>query len=91
VIDKPSGLAVHGASGVSFGVIEQFRAARPQLKFLELAHRLDRDTSGLLILAKKRSALTALHAALREGQVRKEYLAWSREAGATKSNASTCR
>jgi 23S rRNA pseudouridine955/2504/2580 synthase len=74
VIDKPSGLAVHGGSGVSFGVIEQFRAARPQLKFLELAHRLDRDTSGLLILAKKRSALTALHAALREGRVRKHYL-----------------
>ena len=75
VIDKPSGLAVHGGSGVSFGVIEQFRAARPQLKFLELAHRLDRDTSGLLILAKKRSALTALHAALREGRVHKRYLA----------------
>jgi len=75
VIDKPSGLAVHGGSGVSFGVIEQFRAARPQLKFLELVHRLDRDTSGLLILAKKRSALTALHAALREGRVRKHYLA----------------
>ena len=75
VIDKPSGLAVHGGSGVSFGVIEQFRAARPQLKFLELAHRLDRDTSGLLILAKRRSALTALHAALREGRVRKHYLA----------------
>jgi 23S rRNA pseudouridine955/2504/2580 synthase len=75
VIDKPSGLAVHGGSGVSFGVIEQFRAARPQLKFLELVHRLDRDTSGLLVLAKKRSALTALHAALREGRVRKEYLA----------------
>jgi len=74
VIDKPAGLAVHGGSGVSFGVIEQFRAARPQLKFLELAHRLDRDTSGLLILAKKRSALTALHAALREGRVRKRYL-----------------
>jgi 23S rRNA pseudouridine955/2504/2580 synthase len=75
VIDKPSGLAVHGGSGVSFGVIEQFRAARPQLKFLELAHRLDRDTSGLLVLAKKRSALTALHAALREGRVRKHYVA----------------
>lgn len=75
VIDKPSGLAVHGGSGVSFGVIEQFRAARRELKFLELAHRLDRDTSGLLILAKKRSALTALHAALREGRVRKHYLA----------------
>jgi 23S rRNA pseudouridine955/2504/2580 synthase len=74
VIDKPAGLAVHGGSGVSFGVIEQFRAARPQLKFLELVHRLDRDTSGLLILAKKRSALTELHAALREGRVRKRYL-----------------
>jgi 23S rRNA pseudouridine955/2504/2580 synthase len=75
VIDKPSGLAVHGGSGISFGVIERFRAARPQLRFLELAHRLDRDTSGLLILAKKRSALTALHAALREGRVHKRYLA----------------
>ena len=52
VIDKPSGVAVHGGSGVSFGVIESMRAARPQAKFLELAHRLDRDTSGLLILAK---------------------------------------
>jgi len=60
---------------VSFGVIEQLRAARPELKFLELAHRLDRETSGLLILAKKRSALTALHAALREGRIRKQYLA----------------
>jgi 23S rRNA pseudouridine955/2504/2580 synthase len=73
VVDKPAGLAVHGGSGVSYGVIEQFRAARPQLKFLELVHRLDRDTSGLLILAKKRSALTALHAALRDGKVRKRY------------------
>ena len=74
VVNKPAGTAVHGGSGVSFGVIEQMRAARPQLRFLELAHRLDRETSGLLILAKKRSALTALHAALREGRVRKEYL-----------------
>ena len=74
VVDKPAGTAVHGGSGISFGVIEQMRAARPQLRFLELAHRLDRETSGLLILAKKRSALTALHAALREGRVRKEYL-----------------
>ncbi len=74
VVDKPAGTAVHGGSGISFGVIEQMRAARPRLRFLELAHRLDRDTSGLLILAKKRSALTALHAALREGRVRKEYL-----------------
>jgi len=75
VVDKPSGVAVHGGSGVSYGVIESLRAARPQLKFLELAHRLDRDTSGLLILAKKRAALTALHAALREGRMRKCYLA----------------
>jgi 23S rRNA pseudouridine955/2504/2580 synthase len=75
VVDKPAGTAVHGGSGISFGVIERMRAARPQLGFLELAHRLDRETSGLLILVKKRSALTALHAALREGRVRKEYLA----------------
>ena len=75
VVNKPAGIAVHGGSGISFGVIEQMRAARPQLRFLELVHRLDRETSGLLILAKKRSALTALHAALREGRVRKEYLA----------------
>lgn len=75
VLDKPSGTAVHGGSGVSFGVIESMRAARPGLRFLELVHRLDRDTSGLLVLAKKRSALTRLHAALREGRVRKRYLA----------------
>jgi 23S rRNA pseudouridine955/2504/2580 synthase len=74
VVNKPAGTAVHGGSGVSFGVIEQMRAARPQLRFLELAHRLDRETSGLLVLAKKRSALTALHAALRESRVRKEYI-----------------
>jgi 23S rRNA pseudouridine955/2504/2580 synthase len=75
VVDKPSGVAVHGGSGVSFGVIESLRAARPQAKFLELAHRLDRDTSGLLILCKKRSALVELHRMLREGEVRKIYLA----------------
>jgi 23S rRNA pseudouridine955/2504/2580 synthase len=75
VIDKPTGVAVHGGSGVSFGVIESLRAARPQAKFLELAHRLDRDTSGLLILCKKRSALVELHRMLREGEVRKIYLA----------------
>src|ERR1700704_859663 len=74
VVNKPAGIAVHGGSGISFGVIEQMRAARPQQRFLELAHRLDRETSGLLILAKKRSALTALHAALREGRGKKEYL-----------------
>jgi len=75
VIDKPSGIAVHGGSGVSYGVIESMRATRPQAKVLELAHRLDRDTSGLLILCKKRSALVELHRMLREGEVKKVYLA----------------
>jgi len=84
VIDKPSGVAVHGGSGVSFGVIESLRAERPQAKFLELVHRLDRDTSGLLMIAKKRSALVELHRMLREGEVDKAYLAvvkgsWSRK------------
>jgi 23S rRNA pseudouridine955/2504/2580 synthase len=75
IIDKPSGVAVHGGSGVSYGVIESLRAERPQAKFLELAHRLDRDTSGLLILCKKRSALVELHRMLRDGEVEKVYLA----------------
>jgi len=75
VIDKPSGTAVHGGSGVSYGVIESLRAERPQAKMLELAHRLDRDTSGLLLIAKKRSALVELHRMLREGEVEKIYLA----------------
>jgi 23S rRNA pseudouridine955/2504/2580 synthase len=75
VIDKPAGVAVHGGSGVSYGVIESLRAARPQAKVLELAHRLDRDTSGLLIVAKKRSALVELHRLLREGAVEKVYVA----------------
>jgi 23S rRNA pseudouridine955/2504/2580 synthase len=75
VVDKPSGVAVHGGSGISSGVIEQLRAARSGLRFLELVHRLDRATSGILILAKKRAALTGLHAQLREGSVRKHYLA----------------
>jgi len=74
VIDKPSGKAVHGGSGVSYGVIEQLRVQRPELRMLELAHRLDRETSGLLIVAKKRSALTALHDMMREGSVEKRYL-----------------
>ncbi len=74
VIDKPSGKAVHGGSGVSYGVIEQLRVQRPELRMLELAHRLDRETSGLLIVAKKRSALTALHDMLRDGKVEKRYL-----------------
>jgi 23S rRNA pseudouridine955/2504/2580 synthase len=75
VVDKPAGVAVHGGSGVSFGVIEQLRSARPQARFLELVHRLDRETSGVLLLAKKRSALTALHEQMREGKTEKRYLA----------------
>jgi len=75
VIDKPAGVAVHGGSGVSFGVIEQLRAARPDAKFLELVHRLDRETSGLLLLAKKRTALTNLHEQMRDGETDKRYLA----------------
>jgi 23S rRNA pseudouridine955/2504/2580 synthase len=74
VIDKPAGVAVHGGSGVSYGVIEQLRASRPDAKFLELVHRLDRETSGLLLLAKKRSALTNLHEQMREGHTDKRYL-----------------
>src|SRR5207302_4696328 len=73
VVDKPAGVAVHGGSGVSFGVIESLRASRPQAKVLELAHRLDRDTSGLLMVCKKRSALVELHRQLREGEVEKVY------------------
>ena len=74
VLDKPSGLAVHGGSGLDFGVIEALRAARPD-ETLELAHRLDRDTSGLLLVARKRSALRELHALLRDGGKEKTYLA----------------
>lgn len=75
VVDKPAGVAVHGGSGVSFGIIEQLRRSRPEARFLELAHRLDRETSGLLIVAKKRSALSRLHDMFRDGQVAKRYLA----------------
>ncbi len=75
VVDKPSGVAVHGGSGVSFGVIESLRASRPQAKMLELAHRLDRDTSGLLIVSKKLSALFEFHRMLREGEIEKLYVA----------------
>jgi 23S rRNA pseudouridine955/2504/2580 synthase len=74
VIDKPSGVAVHGGSGVSFGVIEALRAARPDEE-LELVHRIDRDTSGVLLVARKPAALRTLHALLREGRVEKRYLA----------------
>lgn len=75
IINKPAGVAVHGGSGVSHGVIESLRAANPHWRFLELVHRLDRDTSGLLMLAKRRSALVKLHAMMREGKVKKHYLA----------------
>ncbi len=74
-IDKPAGVAVHGGSGVSFGVIEQLRMARPQARFLELVHRLDRDTSGILLIAKKRSALKHLQDQFRERETGKTYLA----------------
>src|ERR1700733_3780445 len=74
VLDKPAGIAVHGGSGVSFGVIEGLRALRPQ-ETLELAHRLDRDTSGCLLIARRPAALRTLHALMRDGQVQKGYLA----------------
>ena len=75
VIDKPAGIAVHGGSGVSFGVIEQIRRARPETRYLELVHRLDKDTSGLLMIAKKRSVLVKLHEAIRNDHPKKIYLA----------------
>jgi 23S rRNA pseudouridine955/2504/2580 synthase len=74
IIDKPAGFAVHGGSGVSRGVIEQMRMERPKAKFLELVHRLDRETSGVLMLAKKRAALVALHEMIRNNQTDKRYL-----------------
>lgn len=73
VVNKPSGIAVHGGSGLSFGLIEVLRASRPDAKFLELVHRLDRDTSGLVMIAKKRSALRYLQDELRQKRIRKHY------------------
>lgn len=75
VVNKPAGVAVHGGSGQSFGVIEALRAVHPELKELDLVHRLDRETSGCLLVAKRRSALRELHALLRERQMEKVYLA----------------
>lgn len=75
VINKPAGMAVHGGSGLSYGVIEALRALRPEAPFLELVHRLDRDTSGCLLVAKRRSALRRFHEALREKDMDKTYLA----------------
>lgn len=74
VLDKPAGIAVHGGSGVSFGVIEALRRQRPEARFLELAHRLDRETSGILLVGKKRSALTRLHDMFRGSDADKRYL-----------------
>jgi 23S rRNA pseudouridine955/2504/2580 synthase len=74
-LDKPTGLAVHGGSGISLGVIEQLRQVFPHQPFMELVHRLDKETSGILLVALKRSALTRLHHSLREGKVGKRYLA----------------
>lgn len=74
VINKPAGMAVHGGSGISRGVIEQLRAERPKAKFLELVHRLDRETSGVLLVAKKRAALVALHDAIKFNKTDKRYL-----------------
>ncbi len=75
VINKPTGVAVHGGSGVSHGVIELLRHARPDLRDLALVHRIDRETSGCLVMAKRRSALRELHERFREGRVEKNYLA----------------
>ena len=75
VLNKPGGVAVHGGSGLNYGVIEALRASRPEAPFLELGHRLDRETSGCLVIAKRRSALRQFHALLREGRVVKRYLA----------------
>ena len=73
VVDKPAGLAAHGGSGISFGLIERLRAARPNQPYLELVHRLDRETSGVMMLAKSRKALVRLHEMIREGQLHKSY------------------
>ncbi|HEX7116609.1 MAG TPA: RluA family pseudouridine synthase [Steroidobacter sp.] len=75
VVNKPAGVAVHGGSGLSFGVIEALRAARPELAELELVHRLDRETSGCLLIAKRRAVLRDLHAQLRQREMDKRYLA----------------
>ena len=75
VVDKPAGMASHGGSGISYGLIERMRASRSELPFLELVHRLDRGTSGVLVLAKTRKALVRLHEMIREGEMHKTYQA----------------
>lgn len=84
VINKPDGVACHGGSGISFGVIEQLRQSYSKLKFLELAHRLDRDTSGILILAKKRRALVELQELIKHGHMKKNY--WALTTGVWKDS-----
>lgn len=74
VLNKPAGIAVHGGSGISLGVIELFRQLRPEARFLELVHRIDKETSGLLLIAKKRSVLVAMHAIIRSKRLHKKYL-----------------
>ncbi|WP_133129458.1 RluA family pseudouridine synthase [Legionella yabuuchiae] len=86
VINKPAGLAVHGGSGVSFGVIEALRASRPDLAYIELAHRLDKETSGCLVLAKKRSVLREIQAALAAREVKKTYWALLNKSWTGKKN-----
>ncbi len=89
VLNKPSGMAVHGGSGISFGVIEGLRALYPKMPYLELVHRLDRDTSGCLLLAKKPSVLKQLHQLLRDNQITKQYQALMQgawESGLTRIN-----
>jgi len=85
VLNKPSGIAVHGGSGLDFGTIEGLRALRPDARFLELVHRLDKDTSGCLLIAKKRSMLRALHEQLRNKTMHKQYLALVKGVQALKS------
>ena len=86
VINKPTGVAVHGGSGISHGVIELLRHARPDLKDLALVHRIDRETSGCLVMAKRRSALRELHERFREGRLRKTTWRWWSGTGSSASS-----
>ena len=92
MFNKPAGVAVHGGSGMSLGLIEALRAARPETVELELVHRLDRETSGCLVVAKRRAALRDLHRQLREGETEKRYLdAAAAVTGTSAASASSCR
>lgn len=90
VLNKPAGIAVHGGSGQQFGVIEALRKSRPELHYLELIHRLDKDTSGCLLIAKKRSALRAIHAELASRKVQKTYWALCLNDWQDKKNKEVC-